>query len=293
MAKNIQSPNTDDSQQALKQYGSSIITIILLVLAGYFGWTYWQDNHARVDTVAADYYTDIQRLNDEVNLAAQNPDLEAEALSALADSRDQLNKDIDALVETHGDSIYAWQALMIKARQQVDSDDYAGALDSLDKALAIDLGDAGLSAITRLRYAETLLASGDADKALAEANNDMPSSFEASQQELLGDIYMAQGDEDKAIQSYNNAWELLRKRQETRAVLALKMDSLGVIPEPIEGHASLIQASVPVAAPSEPLSIESNNSDVDTASADSAAIVDSSSGNNSVNNSNDSDQAAQ
>lgn len=281
MALTPNSPNTDNSMQALKKYGGNIITVILLALAGYFGWTYWQNNHARVDTVAADYYADIQRLNEEVKLAAQNPDLEAEALTALADSRTQLNKDIDALVSTHGDSIYAWQALMIKARQQVDSDDFSGATESLKKALAIDLGDAGLNAITRLRYAETLLSAGDVDAALAEANNDLPGSFDASQQELLGDIYLAKNDKDAAIKAYSNAWELLRKRQETRAVLALKMESLGIVPEPITSQAELVQASAPVLP--EALTVEEST-------ADATATVSTDS---SVNKDNASDQAAQ
>ena len=56
MALTPNSPNADNSMQALKQYGSYIVTAILLALAAYFGWTYWQDNHARVDTVAADHY---------------------------------------------------------------------------------------------------------------------------------------------------------------------------------------------------------------------------------------------
>ncbi|MGP4732848.1 MULTISPECIES: YfgM family protein [unclassified Psychrobacter] len=241
MALTPNSPNADNSMQALKQYGSYIVTAILLALAAYFGWTYWQNNHARVDTVAADQYADIQQLNEEVKLASQNPDLEAEAQEALTQSRSQLDKDIDTLVSTHGKSVYAWQALMIKARQQVDSDDFAAATETFKKALAIDLGDAGLEAITRLRYAKTLLAAGDTDAALSEANNDMPSSFEASQQELLGDIYLAQDNKDSAIKSYSNAWELLRSRQETRAVLALKMESLGITAEPIAEQTSLIQ----------------------------------------------------
>ncbi|MGE6441027.1 YfgM family protein [Psychrobacter sp. NPDC078409] len=241
MALTPNSPNADNSMQALKQYGSYIVTAILLALAAYFGWTYWQNNHARVDTVAADQYADIQQLNEEVKLASQNPDLEAEAQEALTQSRSQLDKDIDTLVGTHGESVYAWQALMIKARQQVDNDDFAAATETFKKALAIDLGDAGLEAITRLRYAKTLLAAGDTDAALSEANNDMPSSFEASQQELLGDIYLAQDNKDSAIKSYSNAWELLRSRQETRAVLALKMESLGITAEPIVEQTSLIQ----------------------------------------------------
>ena len=260
MALTPNSPNTDNSMQALKQYGSYIVTAILLALAAYFGWTYWQNNHARVDTVAADHYADIQRLNEEVSLASQNPDLEAEAQASLAESRKQLDKDIDALVSTHGNSVYAWQALMIKARQQVDNDDFKGAGETFKKALAIDLGDAGLEAITRLRYAKTLLAAGDADAALAEANNDMPSSFEASQQELLGDIYLAQDNKDSAVKSYNNAWELLRNRQETRAVLALKMESLGIVPEPIAAPASLIQEPAVAATPAQqPSMVEDEN----------------------------------
>ena len=241
MALTPNSPNADNSMQALKQYGSYIVTAILLALAAYFGWAYWQNNHARVDTVAADQYADIQQLNEEVKLASQNPDLEAEAQEALTQSRSQLDRDIDTLVDTHGESVYAWQALMIKARQQVDNDDFAAATETFKKALAIDLGDAGLEAITRLRYAKTLLAAGDTDAALSEANNDMPSSFEASQQELLGDIYLAQDNKDSAIKSYSNAWELLRSRQETRAVLALKMESLGITAEPIAEQTSLIQ----------------------------------------------------
>ncbi|WP_289050535.1 tetratricopeptide repeat protein [uncultured Psychrobacter sp.] len=256
MALTPNSPNADNSMQALQQYGSYIVTAILLALAAYFGWTYWQNNHARVDTVAADHYADIQRLNEEVSLASQNPDLEAEAQASLTESRKQLDKDIDALVSTHGNSVYAWQALMIKARQQVDSDDFKGAGETFKKALAIDLGDAGLQAITRLRYAKTLLAAGDADAALAEATNDMPSSFEASQQELLGDIYLAQNNKDAAVKSYNNAWELLRSRQETRAVLALKMESLGIVPEPIAPQAGLIQEP---AMPAQPVAAEGEN----------------------------------
>ena len=256
MALTPNSPNADNSMQALKQYGSYIVTAILLALAAYFGWTYWQNNHARVDTVAADHYADIQRLNEEVSLASQNPDLEAEAQASLTESRKKLDKDIDALVSTHGNSVYAWQALLIKARQQVDSDDFKGAGETFKKALAIDLGDAGLQAITRLRYAKTLLAAGDADAALAEATNDMPSSFEASQQELLGDIYLAQNNKDAAVKSYNNAWELLRSRQETRAVLALKMESLGIVPEPIAPQAGLIQEP---AMPAQPVAAEGEN----------------------------------
>ncbi|MGM8872064.1 YfgM family protein [Psychrobacter sp. 2Y5] len=275
MALNPSSPNSDNSMQALKQYGGNIVTIILLALAGYFGWTYWQNNHARVDTVAADQYADIQLLNEQVSLAAQNPDLEDDALAALSESRDQLNSDIDSLVGAHGDSVYAWQALMMKARMQVDNDDFAGATASLKQALAIDLDDAGLKAITRLRYAQVLLAADDLEAALSEAKSDVPISFEASQQELLGDIYQAQNNKEAAVKAYNNAWNLISERNEARAVLALKMESLGIYPEPIEAQDSLIQQT---AAP-QGLTV------------DNAVMTDNGSANNEVNSSNESNNS--
>lgn len=248
MAQLQNTPRATDSQmEALKNYGSYIVSAIILALAGYFGWTYWQEHHARVDTVAADQFADIQQLNNEVSLAAQNPDLENEAKSALAANQTKLDKDIAALVAAHGDTIYAWQALMIKARQQADNNDYKSANQTLKQALAINLEDAGLKAITQLRYAQTLLASGDASAALDTLQAEMPDAFEASKQELLGDVYIAQGKKDQAIKAYTNAWELLRKRQESRAVLALKMDSLGITADPIEPPASLVTA--PTSAP--------------------------------------------
>jgi predicted negative regulator of RcsB-dependent stress response len=235
----------DNQMEALKTYGGYIVTAILLALAGYFGWTYWQNNHAKVDTVAADQYADIQQLNSEVALASQNPDLEDDAKKVLADKQALLDKDIKALVATHGDTVYAWQALLIQARQQSDANDFKGASATLKQALDINLQDAGLQALTVIRYAQVQLASGDTKAALATLSQELPGAFEASKQELLGDIHVAQGDKAAATQAYNNAWAQLRDRQENRAVLALKMESLGIAAEPIEGPASLVNAPAP------------------------------------------------
>ena len=235
----------ENQMEALKTYGGYIVTAILLALAGYFGWTYWQNNHAKVDTVAADQYADIQQLNSEVALASQNPDLEVDAKKVLADKQALLDKDIKTLVASHGDTVYAWQALLIQARQQADANDFKGASATLKQALDINLQDAGLEALTIIRYAQVQLASGDAKAALATLSKELPGAFEASKQELLGDIHVAQGDKAAATQAYNNAWAQLRDRQENRAVLALKMESLGIAAEPIEGPASLVNAPAP------------------------------------------------
>lgn len=255
MAQVPTTPGDMDNKQsmaALKQYGGYIIAAIVVVLASYFGWNYWKNHQAVVDTDAADEYADIQRLNDEVSLAAQNPDLSTEAKANLSSTQQTLNQKIDALVAQHHNTIYAWQALMIKARQQADANDFAGANDSLKQATEIELHDAGLKALTELRYAQSLLASGDDKTAFEVASKEMPQAFEASKQELLGDIYLVQNRKEDAIRAYHNAWDLLKKRQENRAVLILKLESLGEMVTPIEPKASLVAA--PKAEQSEPLS---------------------------------------
>ena len=47
-----------------------------------------------------------------------------------------------------------------------------------------------------------LLASGDLDAALTQASIDVPVAFEASQQELLGDILFGQKTLEKAVRAY-------------------------------------------------------------------------------------------
>lgn len=234
-----QSPNQsnnqqDNSMQVLKQHGGNIVTVIMLVLAAFFGWQYWQNKGASVDTQASDQFSSIQNLNNQVIAAQQNPNKTEQMTKLLAESQTQLTSSIDELVANHGGSIYAWQALMIKARTQMDSNDYANAAQTLKLALDNKAIDDGLKAMTSLRYAHALLADGKTDEAEAAANVEMPDAFIGSKQELLGDVYLAKGDKAAAKEAYKKAWDLLAERTENRSVLMLKMESLGMAVQPVE-----------------------------------------------------------
>ncbi len=228
--------NDKQAMQALKQHGSKIVTAIALVLALFFGYQFYQKNYAKIDTTAADLYIVINQEHEALALLSQNPDSKAQAES----EKQKLFANIDALVANHGDSIYAWQALMMKARYQNDAEDYKGAKDSLTKALAVPLDDQGLLTISRLQLAQVLLADGDTEGALTALNQPMPESFEASRQELLGDVYVAKKEDASAKTAYEKAWELLRVRHEERALLKLKMESLGIAVVPIEPKPAIV-----------------------------------------------------
>lgn len=229
-----QQAQKDASIEKLKKHGGNIVTAIAVVLAAYFGWEYFQSRGASVDTVASDQFAQIQNLNQQYNIAMQNPEQTDEMKALLAKSEQQMNASIDALVANHGDTIYAWQALSIKARNQMDNEDYAGASQTLKAATEVSAIDAGLKAMTNLRYAQALLADGKIDEAKSIAGAEVPNAFEATKQELMGDIHVAENDTEAAKQTYQNAWDLLADRQEYRAMLALKMESLGMDFEAIE-----------------------------------------------------------
>lgn len=263
----MNNPNGEpQSMEKLKQASGYIIGAILLALIGYFGWNYLQNSGMKADTVAADKYAAIETANDEL---LGQPEGNAEASK-------KLNADIDALVAEHGDTVYAWQALMIKSRNAVDANDMKTALAALKKALDIDLKDAGLHSITQLRYATVLLASGDVDGALTQASIDVPVAFEASQQELLGDIYSAKKDNEKAVRAYENAWSLLSKRNEERPFLRLKLENLGISPKPIEPKeqvvdtAAMQQAQVAVEGEMDP-ELEAAIAEIEAAASGEAA----------------------
>lgn len=225
--------NDKQAMNALKQHGGNIVTAILVVLFAFFGWQFYQKNYAKIDTTAADDYTTITERNEVLNLGLQKPDLDEASKANLAKEQKALYDEIDKLATTHSKTAYAWQALMVKAGHEVDANDYAKAIATLTQANHIGIEDKGLLAISRLQLAKVQLASGDKEAALATVNESYPESFEASRLEVLGDIELQRGNEEAAKTAYGSAWELLRKRAENRALLGLKMQSLGMTVEPI------------------------------------------------------------
>lgn len=228
-------PSLDkQSLTALKMHGEKIVYAVLLVLVVFFGWQYYQNHYAKIDTVAADAYTSIAMRDEQILQTLQNTQAADEVKEKLANEQKTLLADIDHLVAEHGDTIYAWQALMIKARYQTQNNDLQGAVATLDQAAAMTKLDDGLASIAKIRHAHALLANSNPEAALVIANQAMPEAFEASRQELLGDIYTATNKLDDAKAAYTKAWQVLNDRQENRSILSLKLQSLGVTVEPIQ-----------------------------------------------------------
>ena len=237
MVKDVQPKLVNDEQQslgALKQYGGYIVSAIMLVLAGYFGWTYWQKHGGNIDTAAANDFAKIQSDQNNIETLTTQAATDTKAQAQLATAQTNLDKDLGEFVANHDNSVYTWQALMLQAKQQTDKNDLKAAAATLQKASQLTLKDDGLKAIAILRQAQVLLSDNQADAAQKRLQSPLPAAFEASKLEILGDITNQQGDKKAAINHYQKAWQLIEQRNQNnpnpqdRALLRIKMESLGL-----------------------------------------------------------------
>ena len=237
MVKDVQPKLVNDEQQslgALKQYGGYILSAIMLVLAGYFGWTYWQKHGGNIDTAAANDFAKIQSDQNNIETLTTQAASDTKAQAQLTTAQTNLDKDLGEFVANHDNSVYTWQALMLQAKQQTDKNDLKAAAATLQKASQLTLKDDGLKAIAILRQAQVLLSDNQADAAQKRLQSPLPAAFEASKLEILGDIANQQGDKKAAATHYQKAWQLIEQRNQNnpnpqdRALLRIKMESLGL-----------------------------------------------------------------
>ena len=237
MVKDVQPKLVNDEQQslgALKQYGGYIVSAIMLVLAGYFGWSYWQKHGGNIDTAAANDFAKIQSDQNNIETLTTQAASDTKAQAQLTTAQTNLDKDLSEFVAKHDNSVYTWQALMLQAKQQTDNNDLKAAAATLQKASQLTLKDDGLKAIAILRQAQVLLSDNQADAAQKRLQSPLPAAFEASKLEILGDIANQQGDKKAAATHYQKAWQLIEQRNQNnpnpqdRALLRIKMESLGL-----------------------------------------------------------------
>ena len=237
MVKDVQPKLVNDEQQslgALKQYGGYIVSAIMLVLAGYFGWSYWQKHGGNIDTAAANDFAKIQSDQNNIETLTTQAATDTKAQAQLTTAQTNLDKDLSEFVAKHDNSVYTWQALMLQAKQQTDKNDLKAAAATLQKASQLTLKDDGLKAIAILRQAQVLLSDNQVDAAQKRLQSPLPAAFEASKLEILGDIANQQGDKKAAATHYQKAWQLIEQRNQNnpnpqdRALLRIKMESLGL-----------------------------------------------------------------
>lgn len=162
----------------------TIIAVVVLSLAGSFGWRYWQDHQVtKTQEISAQY--------DQIILSNQSAEVK--------------NVEIDAFAKEHNKTAYATLALFEKAKLAVEAKDYQLAAAALQQAIT-EAPDDILASLAALRLASVQLQLNETDAALATLNNQVKdTSLEARKLLLIGDIQAAKGDKAAAKASYEQA----------------------------------------------------------------------------------------
>jgi predicted negative regulator of RcsB-dependent stress response len=204
----------DSIKHFWKQYGNLITWALIAVLGVFASWNfyqYWQRSQA---AQAAAMY-------DEVERAALSGDL-SKVDRAFTDMRDKFPG-----------TTYAQQAGLLVAKVNFE----AGKPDVAKSALAWvadKSSDEGYQAIARLRLAGVLVESKAYDEALKLLSSDYPGHFQALAADRKGDIYALQGKATDAKAAYEIAYKGLEDRTEYRRLIEVKLNALGVSPQPVE-----------------------------------------------------------
>lgn len=213
---------TDDEQlEALKNWwnenGKQIVTTVVVVAAGYFGWTFWQDQ--RTDHINAGSQVFIQLLQ-----AAEQAEVGGVALEEELQTVRYL---ADQLADEFTDTQYAVLGALIAARTAVEADDLEAAAARLTWALDNADNDAE-SQLVSYRLARVLVAQGELDAAFVLLANPSP-EYTSIYADLRGDILLQQGDKEGAIAAYQQALDnLLPGQEHLVSTLELKIDNLSI-----------------------------------------------------------------
>lgn len=190
-------------QRWWRENGTTLVVTVVVVLAGVFGWNWWQAQTQAETAAASALY---------LNWLEQQERGDEEAAAAIASS----------LREAHPESAYVALLRFDAAATAVADGDSARAMSELEAVLAMDLS-AAFRDLARLRMARLELDAGRATEALARLDAIAANDAISAVQELRGDALRELGRTDDARAAYEAA---MRGSEASRPLLEMKRDAL-------------------------------------------------------------------
>ena len=201
----------DELKHFWSKYGnliSGVLIVVMLALAGWNGYNYWQRSQA---AQAAAMY-------DEMGKSLAGGDV-AKAERTFNDMKDR-----------YAGASYTQQAGLALAKMAAD----AGKADIAKVALqwvADKSGDEGYAAIASLRLANIYLDAKQYPEALKALDAAKGDAFAALVADRRGDVLLLQGQRDAAKAAYLTAFKAFDERSEYRRLVRVKLNALGGEPE--------------------------------------------------------------
>lgn len=191
-----------------KENGNLVMTtvsLVLIVLAAWQGWSYYQRNQAAQASV----------LYDAVQKAAQANDLK------------QVRESTGAILEQYPRTAYAAMAALVSAKAHFQGGDLKTAHAQL-AWVADNAKDEAVQDIARLRLASVMLDEKAYDDALKALDAKHGAAFDALFLAARGDVLVWQGKKDEARSAYKAALDKAEPKDAgLRGSIQLRLDALG------------------------------------------------------------------
>jgi len=196
--------------------GNTLLIGIGLALIIVFGWKAYQNSVVESKTEASMLYQQMISAATTTDLSVPE---EGSTVSYLA--KELKNK--------FSDSEYAIYAAMFIAKENVADAKYDEAKNEFNWILD-NTEDQRIVHIVNGRLARIYSIQGDNETALTLLTATDP-AFEASYQEIIGDIKIRSSEKQAAIDAYTKAYQLIKSNPQALPLLAVKLSNLGVDPE--------------------------------------------------------------
>lgn len=211
----------ENLKRFFKDYGTPILTGVVLALAVFGGWRYWNEQRIESSTKASSVFQDMLG-------AVQRSQVNPADKAASTD----VQRYAKTLREDYSKTPFAVSAGLLLARQAVDRSDFKEAEKQLKWALE-QKPEESVRILATTRLARVLAADKRFDEAQALLAKETDAGFKPTVEELKGDIYQAQGKIAEAQKAYLAAVQALQNRDdERRPLLEMKMADVGLaVPE--------------------------------------------------------------
>lgn len=211
----------ENLKRFFKDYGTPILTGVVLALVVFGGWRYWTAQQIDASTKAANVFQDMLG-------AVQRSHVNPADKAASTD----VQRYAKTLREDYSKTPFAASAGLLLARQAVDRNDFKEAEKQLRWVLE-QKPEEGVRILATTRLARVLAADKKFDEAQALLAKETDAGFKPTVEELKGDIYQAQGKIPEAQKAYLAAVQALQDRDdERRPLLEMKMADVGLaVPE--------------------------------------------------------------
>lgn len=188
------------------KYGNVLSWVVIIALAAYAGYNYW-NAHVRAQS------TEASGLYDELLVSVQAKD-NAKAQRIAEDVKTK-----------YGSTAYAEMAALAAAKTAFDANDTKTAKAQLQ--WVIDHGDDAYQALARLRLSAVLLDEKAYDDALKAASAVTAPQYAGLVNDRKGDILAAQNKLPEARTAYMNALTAMDKADPGRQLVSFKLEAIG------------------------------------------------------------------